>query len=362
VDGVSGSGPIGHGEGSVEPTGPVNQAQSEPTPSPFAWMTDRPVQASPASPRSTPPSLWDPPSAAAPPETGRRRRSGFYLGVVGVAVVALVGAVIGLVVSLSGPTVPGSGMAPTAYVQSATQTTLQQRTADLVISGNVTAAGSTQAITGSGDVNLTENSYQAKVNIGPLVEQEVIVGGHCYLGVSEDGQNVSTTLSGKPWVDIPIPVEGTSTSLGAGTSDPLAQMKLLPSRGNKVTPLGTKAIDGTTVSGYSVTMSRQRMMAEVQQYLASTGLSSSAQQLTLQAAETYSPPKIDVWFDSSNLLRRMTLTENSGTGAHSVMATVVMDFVNYGAPVAVTAPAPQDVVSYSQFVAAAQAAQKTQTS
>ncbi|MGH9919897.1 MAG: hypothetical protein ACRD6W_13665, partial [Nitrososphaerales archaeon] len=135
-----------------------------------------------------------------------------------------------------------------------------------------------------------------------------------------------------------------------------AQLKATAAKGNTVEALGTKTIRGATVSGYSVTVSRQNLIGAVQRSLSSSGLSAGAQSEIRQEAQNVSGTTSEVWFDSSNLLRRMAYTETVTENGKAVDATLVMDFVNYGAQVSIVAPQPDDVVSFNDFVAAAQAA------
>jgi hypothetical protein len=86
--------------------------------------------------------------------------------------------------------------------------------------------------------------------------------------------------------------------------------------------------------------------------LSSAGVSSSEKAAILQVLQDSPPPTVKVWFDAAQLLRRMSaeLTLNGmGGSAGPVRGTMTMDFSHYGAPVSITAPAPSDVMSYTQF-------------
>lgn len=294
-----------------------------------------------------------------PPTPPSRRRRGRVTLIVG-AIVVIIGAALAVVASLGGSSEPWSGVAPADFVVSATQTTLGQHTADLVFGGSVTAAGHSVPITGSGGADFSSpRRFSATEDFAisgiTLTEREILVGNNFYLGFSGGGQDISTLVPGKHWVQLPIPV-GANSSVGTGTSDPLAQMQLLAGKGNTVSPLGTTTIRGATVSGYSVTISRQNLLNAEQTYISSSGLSAAAQQQLEQAARNFPTPTIKVWFDPSKLIRRMSFSGSQTQNGQTVTVNLVMDYVNFGAPVSITAPSPGGVATYNQFIAAAQAA------
>ncbi len=192
--------------------------------------------------------------------------------------------------------------------------------------------------------------------MGEPRSKELFADNHFYMGIESGGQDISSFVPGKHWVEIPVPVGSASNSLGTGTSDPLAQLQLLVARGNKVTSLGTKLIRGVTASGYAVILNRRNMLRAERQFLSSSGLNAATQQQLAIAAQNIPTPTIDVWFDSSKLLLQMGFGMNETENGTNVAVNLVMDFVNYGAPVSISVPSPSDVTSYSQFVAATTAA------
>ena len=64
--------------------------------------------------------------------------------------------------------------------------------------------------------------------------------------------------------------------------------------------------------------------------------------------QTIGTPTTDVYIDSSNLLREISVTIGSSSSAMS--GTVKMAFSDYGTPVSIEPPASSDVISYSDFV------------
>jgi hypothetical protein len=286
---------------------------------------------------------------------------------VGVVVVVVLIAAVAFVAIGTGtrsPGVPGAGLTPAAFLTSATQTTLSHHTADVVFSGSVSAAGTTIPVHGSGQADLTADSFNADVNLDhggkTLVEQELVVNGHFYMDITEDGQDVASVVPGKHWVEIPLPPAGTSGSLGTGTVDPVTQLQQLAKAGNVIRPLGTSAIQGVTVSGYAITPSRQTIEREMNAEIASGQLSPAARQQLRQSTKDISGFTMEVWFDGSGLMRRMTVDQKS-VGPPSTTGHVVMTFENYGTPVTISAPSPGQVISYSDLLAALQTTQGSLT-
>ena len=296
----------------------------------------------------------------APPleHTHHRRRRRLLPVSVAIAVVAA--AAVGVVVATGGSSKSGAGLAPGDFVLTATQTTLGQRTADLIFGGTVTDSGHAVPVSGSGEAVLSDPQQFAATILfaapdGALQEKEILNGSDFYMGTSSGGQDVSSLVPGKHWVQIPVPIGG-SGSLGTGTNDPLAQLKMLGAKGNAVTSVGTEVIRGITVTGYAVTISRANLLNAEQSYLASSGFDATTKQQIEQAAPSLPIPTMYVWFDSSKLLRRMGFTANKTENGTDVSVNLEMDFVNYGAPVSISPPSPSDVVQFSQFLAALNAA------
>ncbi len=287
----------------------------------------------------------DPPSQA-PSAHGRLR-----VAVVSLALVLIAGGVIGGIVSAtSGPPPPGAGIAPANFVVSSTQTTLGQHTADVDISGTVNADGKSIPMQGTGMADFDTNSFEADISLAngssSVVENELVVDNQFYVGLTIDGSGVSTVTGGAQWVNVPLPDQD-SSSLGAGNVDPLDQLKLLEQKGATVAPLGTSSVGGTTVSGYAVTLSEAEVQQGEQQEIQAMKLSPSEAQQALNAAQAIGPPKLNVYFDGSGLLRRETVSV--GGGSSSVTSTVQLTFSNFGTPVTIQPPASNDVIGFAQF-------------
>jgi hypothetical protein len=282
----------------------------------------------------------------------RRRRFVVAAASVMVGVTVTVGVVIGL----GGP---GSNDAA-AFVATGAKATLSQRTADLVISGSISVSGQNITLSGNGAADLSSSlvdlNVSATIQGQTLQEQELFANPTTYLTFSLGGKNpVSTLFPGKQWVQMPLSVPA-GQGAGLGASNPLSQLQMLAQQGNVVTALGPSTINGIAVNGYKVVISRQAMLNASKRLVASGDLSSFGKQAILQAASQMTPPVLSVWFDSDNLLRRQSVSINLTTSGATTSGNVTIDFVHYGAPVAVVIPATSNVVSYNAFLAAAQAA------
>jgi hypothetical protein len=277
------------------------------------------------------------------------------------AAVVIIAAGVGGVIASSRSGAPGSGMAPAAFVVSSTQSTLAQRTADVTFGGSVSADGQDVPVNGTGQVDFDTNTFSATLseNVAStsIAVRELIASGQFYLGMTIDGQDMSQFTGGAHWASLSLPDQAGSSSLGATNVDPIGQLKSLEQKGATVTSLGTKTIDGTTVSGYSVTPSHQEIENNIQQEIQQNQMSAAQGQQLLQGSNLIGTFTSDVWIDGSGLIRQED-TNVSG-GSAGVNAKVTVSFQNYGTPVNIATPAPSDVVPYSQFLNDLKAAQNS---
>lgn len=250
-------------------------------------------------------------------------------------------------------------MAPADFVVSSTQTTLAQRTADVTFSGSVSADGRDVPINGTGQVDFDTNAFTANMSESvastSIAFRELIASGQFFMGMTIDGQDMSTLTGGAHWVGISLPDQASSSGLGAANVDPIGQLKALEQKGATVTSLGTKTIDGTTVSGYSVTPSHQEIENDIQQEIEQNQMSAAQGQQLLQSSNLLGTFTSEVWIDGSGLIRQEDA--NIGGGSAGINATVTMSFQNYGTPVSINAPAQSDVIPFTQFLNDLKAAQ-----
>ena len=159
---------------------------------------------------------------------------------------------------------PGSADAAAQVMRSA-RTTLAARTADLQITGSLTDNGQSIPITGSGYADLSAGLETLTINFSAngtnLQETEIQNGSALYLQLIENDSNlISRLVPGKNWVQLPVDTS-TSSGLGGGTPNILAQLQLLTAQGNTVTSLGSSNINGEAVNGYQVIITKKAMAA-----------------------------------------------------------------------------------------------------
>ena len=238
-------------------------------------------------------------------------------------------------------------------VVSSTQSTLAQRTADVTFTGSVSADSRDVPINGTGQVDFDTNTFSATLSENVASTSIVIRGtdrgpDQFYMGMTINGQDMSQITGGAHWVSISLPDQSSSRSLGAANVDPIGQLKALEQRGATVTSLGTKTIDGTTVSGYSVTPSHQEIENTIQQEIEQNQISSTIGQQLLQGSSLFGTFTSDVWIDGSGLVRQEVV--NVSGGSAGISGKVTMSFADYGTTVSIATPAPSDVIPYTQFL------------
>ena len=128
-------------------------------------------------------------------------------------------------------------------------------------------------------------------------------------------------------------------------------LRLLAEQGNTVVPLGPSTIDGTVVQGYSVTLNAATIEAQLAHANLPSWMSSALSQINIESVTN------NVYVDGSGLLRRysVSLTE-SAPSKGTITLDESLDFSDYGAPVSVSAPPAGQVVTFEQFLQAAEAA------
>ena len=288
---------------------------------------------------------------------GLVRRSQRFAGAAPSAVAAAVAAVaVALLAGACSHTTQQSvTVTPAALVAKSAQATLSQKTADITLSGNISAAGHQIPIAGTGAANFTSQlmSLDLKATVSGMSFdiKELVASGKLYMSGTFGGSSFSA-LTGKDWISLPVPTSAQSLY----GSDPFAQLKVLEQQGAAVTPLGQKTLDGRTVTGYSIVPTKASMIKAAEEELPQLGLDQSQTSQIQSAIQQTQPPTFTIWVDSSHLLRQMSMALDTGGAMSGVTADIEMTVTHYGVPVNVTAPSPSDVVSFQQFMQDAQKA------
>jgi hypothetical protein len=269
----------------------------------------------------------------------------------------LAGLVVLLLAAAAGALVPevGGGKSAQAAVIDSVNTTMADQTAHVTMNLAVTSPSAKVTGSGTGGIDFGQNAMQLQMTVGvsgqELQMQAVYVAGSIYEQIPDLGQ----LIPGKSWISLDLSslaASGGQSSSALGSGDnPTAMLRLLTQQGNTVVPLGSSTIGGTPVQGYSVTLDAAAIKAQLASANLPSWMATALNQLNVQNTT------LMVYVDGSGLLRRFSL-DLTETVATTMKVTVdeSLDFSDYGAAVNVTAPPPDQVASFGQFLQDAEAA------
>jgi hypothetical protein len=267
------------------------------------------------------------------------------------------GVVVVLVAAAAGGFVLAGGGAKSAEaaVIDSVNSTMADRTAHVTMNLAVNTSSTTVSGTGTGDIDFGRNAMQLQLTVGlagqQVQMQAVYVAGSVYEQVPGLGQ----LIPGKSWISLDLSSLAAASGQSAGalgtSNNPTAMLRLLAQQGNTVVSLGSSTIGDTPVQGYSVTLDPAAIRAKLAHADLPSWMTTALSQLNIQGTT------LKVYVDGSGLLRRfsLNLTETVASTA-KVTVDESLDFSDYGATVNVTAPPPEQVVSFDQFLRDAGAA------
>jgi hypothetical protein len=267
------------------------------------------------------------------------------------------GVVVVLVAAAAGGFVLAGGGAKSAEaaVIDSVNSTMADRTAHVTMNLAVNTSSTTVSGTGTGDIDFGRNAMQLQLTVGlagqQVQMQAVYVAGSVYEQVPGLGQ----LIPGKSWISLDLSSLAAASGQSAGalgtSNNPTAMLRLLAQQGNTVVSLGSSTIGDTPVEGYSVTLDPAAIRAKLAHADLPSWMTTALSQLNIQGTT------LKVYVDGSGLLRRfsLNLTETVASTA-KVTVDESLDFSDYGATVNVTAPPPEQVVSFDQFLRDAGAA------
>jgi hypothetical protein len=280
----------------------------------------------------------------------RHRRRGLVAGLVAAGGAAVL--VVSLVVVL------GGGTSAEGVVLHAVNSAMADRTAHIAINLNGKAGGAAITSSGTGSIDFNQNAVQLQMPVsagGQQVDLQLLyLGGTMYEGIP----GLDQLEPGKSWIS--IDTSAISQSVGVGstgslgvTNNPAAMLRLLAQNGNTVTSLGASTIDGIGVQGYAVIISQSQMRSE----LANAKLPEWIRQAISKV--NFNHLNYKVYVDSQGLLRREALAIQMTVASHSIAMNETLDFSDFGTPVSISAPPPDQVVSIQQFLQDAQQVQNS---
>jgi hypothetical protein len=306
---------------------------------------------------------------------GRARRRPLITGAIALATAAVVLAIVAIAGGFSSSSAPdisawngtgpspaagsaGSvslGMAPAAFVTSAAQRTLTQKSADVTLTGTVGGNGRILSLHGSGQVDLAGNdaafSLSTSYSGSTLTENEFLTSKDVFLQVALNGH--SWNVGGHQWMELPL---AQSLATSVPLQSPAWSLQLLEQQGAQVVPVHTQNIGGLSCSEFTVTPTQQAMLsAAAQQEFSKAGLTKPERTTAQQLLRSANPPTLTIWFDPKRQLAcqmdvSMPLSTDasppSGTSQSIELASVQMTFTHYGAQVHISPPAQSDAVLF----------------
>jgi hypothetical protein len=161
---------------------------------------------------------------------------------------------------------------------------------------------------------------------------------------------VNTYTGGKPWVSVSLAklasgskIPGLSSVLNGSTSptNPAAALKELEAASSSgITKVGAATVNGIATTEYSATLDLSKLSSALpaaQRKLLKQSLAAAAKQTGL----TQIP--FDVYIDSADLIRRLTMNFSFTVHGTSVPVALTMNFLAYGPQPAPTVPAAGSV-------------------
>jgi hypothetical protein len=243
------------------------------------------------------------------------------------------------------------GSGPQATVVDAVNTVLADKTAH--VSFEETLGGPTTAeVTGSGDVNFTQNAMQLRATVTAGSQTESFA--YVYLGnvIYVDVPDIDQLLPGKSWVSIDLSqllqAAGSDGSIGSLGSNPVSMLHMLAAQGNTIVPTGTSTVDGTTVEGYAITFDPSIINAD----LNDASLPAWMRQV-VQHGVSLDRLASEVYIDGSGSLRRNTTSVSETVGSTTMTVHSQADYSNFGETIAISAPPAGEVASFEQLLQAA---------
>ncbi len=217
---------------------------------------------------------------------------------------------------------------------SVTFTEMEKSASQAALGASVTGTGAFDWGTHQGRLSISETLANQTQSI-----DEILDGTDVYVKVPAGNKEAN----GKPYVK--VSVAGLIGSSG-GSGDPTQALSLLEARASKVTRVGTQTISGTPTTQYHATVDPTQLAAAAP----------PAARQALQAVGVGAVP-IDVFVDSSGRAKRIaeavTLTKAPAAASSAALpatafpltVNVTMTFGDYGTPVAVSVPPPDQVTA-----------------
>ncbi|HEX4032903.1 MAG TPA: hypothetical protein VHX66_00530 [Solirubrobacteraceae bacterium] len=217
----------------------------------------------------------------------------------------------------------GGGSSSSTPVTLAADTSTQQLGYRFDITIGASASGFNFSLNGSGALNVRP-SVSGSMNMSLLgnTVDEIFSGSYIY---------VQTAPSS--WYRANLPADAGNS---ATEQNPTAELDYLRAAGT-VTDLGSETVNGVATEHYHA-------LADLGRLASIEGDQDSPQTIaTLEQEIGGSTLPLDVWIDSSHLVRRLSLSIPIKQGGVTINASVKIDFLSYGAQPVVAPPPASEV-------------------
>jgi hypothetical protein len=251
--------------------------------------------------------------------------------------------------------VSGSKSAAAAVIDSV-NSTMADRTAHVVMTTTEDSSSSHVSATGVGGVDFSQSALQLQFTVDADGQHIPITALYLSGSIYESIAGLDQLIPGKSWISLDVGSAATGQGPGAFSTgnNPTAMLRLLAQQGNAVVALGPSTIGGTSVQGYQVKLTPAAIKAQLAKANLPAWVTSALNLVHIQSVTN------KVYVDGAGLLRRYSLSLTESTASTGkITVNDSLDFSEYGTPVSVQAPPPDQVVTFQQFLQAAQAAQAT---
>jgi hypothetical protein len=256
-----------------------------------------------------------------------------------------------------GTATPAAGQLA-AYLHAAPGQTAAAKTASVTGTTTATVEGSVEVVRETGVVNFTTKQTRLAIALPAVgTPQMVVDDGIVYMELSA----LAPYVGSKPWLKIdPSELSQANSPLAAlfreaqsESSDPVQQMQLLDGAvTGTVVDLGPAPVDGAATTHY-------RFTSDLDAVRRSLPAGAQPQFQQLLGALGSRQATVDAWIDAGRLIHQLTVSMAVPPGASPPASpaavpvgpvTSTIDFSNFGAPVAITAPDPAQVTDVSQLL------------
>ena len=260
-----------------------------------------------------------------------------------------------------------TGAAAVSVLQAAPDAVADAGTGKLEMIMEMTVMGETVELVASGAYDADARQMSMSMDIGAMFEQlaagtgeEIPVElGDGVMEMVSDGDTIYMRSSlfemfagTRGWLSMSaedLGVDAESLGLGAATSDPTKILEALRGVTGEPEVVGQEEVDGVATTHYRATMSLADAVAEVPERHRAE-VEAALEQLG-EVGDAEMP--VDVWIDGDDLPRRMTLDMGAAFGAiagEDAAATMTIDLFDYGQPVDIEIPSPDEVTPFSEVM------------